>query len=114
MRAALIAAVALSFAACVTPGDVREIAYSLEEVEKVVLDEKATAAELGEAIEDARNEVEVVAKRVEERTEGAIEGIGQGAEGGIIGIGAALAMHLYRNRTRKRDLERAVARKRAS
>lgn len=98
----LLAAVAVLGLGCVTGEDLRAVAGSLDRLDQKQV---VTAGD----VEEAQAEIEEVARLVEERTRGVVNGISQGAEGGIVGILAALGLNLYRNRTRKRDLGRVVS-----
>ena len=90
--------------ACVTSGDLREVASKVEDFERVAADRYATEEEVRDAATELRQGIEAVAVAVEDRTRGFIDGVGQGAEGGLVGIIAALGLNAYRNHTRKRDV----------
>lgn len=94
----------LLLCSCVTGDDMRAVAGRLDAFEAVLNDETATVAEVKAAQAEAAQGIREIATTVEERTTGVINGMGQGAEGGLIGIGAAIALNLYRNNTRKKDL----------
>lgn len=102
MRLLIPILLALGCASCVTGGDLREMADHVDALEATLDDEYATAEEVEAAFTEAREGIEAVAAGVEERTRGVIGGISQGAEGGLVGVIAALGLHLYRNHTRKK------------
>lgn len=87
---------------CVTSGDLREIASSLERVELVVDDPLATGDDLRAVLRESQREVASVARDVEERTR---EGLDTFAEvGGVAGAASALGavgLNLWRNHRRR-------------
>lgn len=104
MRLYVIALASLGLASCVTSGDIRDIANQIENVERVANDNTATADQVELAVQNAATSIEAIAQRVDERTEGFIEGVGQTGEAGILSMAAAAGLHFYRNsRRRKRE-----------
>lgn len=92
--------------ACVTGADLRAVADQVDNVQRVAADQGATDKELQAAVAEAKSNIEAIADDVEKRTETTISGLSQASEGGLVGIASALALHLYRNRTRRNDLEK--------
>jgi plasmid stabilization system protein ParE len=122
MKNILISALCLlSLTACITSGDLRALAdvqetyhQKTEAALEKIADSTATKEQVDEAkgeIKDASTEfkeaVEAIAKEVEERTEATLTGLPESAEGGLVGILAAVALNFYRNSTRKKDLEKS-------
>lgn len=99
----LVAAVC---AACVTSGDLREVAYALERVELVAADQDASVEDVKAEIEAQADVIGAIADNVESRTEGLLGSLSGGQQGGIVSVLAMLGLHLYRNSTRKKDLEK--------
>lgn len=116
-------ALALCVSSCVTSSDIRAIADAQEKYEvatQVALEKiqsktatkediKEAKEELKDASEDFSEAVEAVAKVVEQRTADTITGLPESAEGGLVGILAALAVNYYRSRTRRRDLDEVLS-----
>ena len=94
-------------ASCVTSDDLRQVAFQVESVEKALADETKTVEEVSAEAAAAKAAIREVAEQVEDRTEGFINGVSQGTEGGILGLLGVLGLHMYRNRTRKKDLAEA-------
>lgn len=104
---------------CVTPGDLRSLAMAQEKFEETtaaslekIADKTATKEQVASAKEDIeeaslkfRESVEEIAAAVEERTTETLSGLPESAEGGIVGILAALAVNFYRSRTRRKELD---------
>ncbi len=88
-------------ASCVTASDLRVVADSLERLEKTVDDETATPAEVQAAVQATKDEIRLVAERVEERTETVGEDLAEtgGIAGVLVGLGM-VALNSYRNKTR--------------
>lgn len=101
----LIALCALGAASCVTSGDLERVAAEVRDFERVVQDRYATDDEVRLEAERAASEIEKIAREVEERTKDSITGLGEAADGGLIGLAGAIGVHLYRNHTRKKQLE---------
>ncbi len=117
----LCAAFALS--SCVTSSDIRAIADAQEKYERTTQaaiekissftatkeDVKEAKEEIKEASEDFTKAVDAVAKVVEQRTADTLTGLPESAEGGLVGILAALAVNFYRSRTRRKEIDDAVS-----
>jgi len=88
-------------AGCVTSGDLRELSDAQAKYEAVLEDESKNVDEVALAARELRNKIEVVAAAAEQRTEDTITGLGTSAEGGLVGVAAALALNWYRNSKRK-------------
>lgn len=105
----LIATLPLLCVSCVTAEDLRKVSVEVNNLEDVLNDKSKTLDEQADAIGVAHEAIEDIAADVTERTKGWVEGISNNAEGGLVGIAAAVALNMIRNRTRKRDLEAATA-----
>lgn len=109
----------LALPSCVTSADLHALAVAQEKYERStqtslekIANQTATREqvmvareELMDASKDFKEAVEQVAKEVETRTAETLTGLPESAEGGIVGILAALAVNFYRSRTRRRDLD---------
>lgn len=119
MKQLILSVVLLSgFTSCVTSGDIRAVADAQAKYEQKTVaaleklaDETATKDDVAEAKEEVREAskefaeaVEAVAEAVEQRTSDTLTGLPESAEGGLVGILAALALNYYRSQTRKKDL----------
>ena len=118
MKTLSILPLSLLLAACVTSADIRAVAdaqakYEQKTVEALekISDQTATKDDVAEAKEEVREAskefaeaVEAVAEAVEQRTSDTLTGLPESAEGGLVGILAALALNYYRSQTRKKDL----------
>lgn len=119
MKIFTILPLSLLFAACVTSADIRAVAdaqsrYEQKTVEALdkMADRTATKDDVAQAKEEVREAskefaeaVEAVAEAVEQRTQDTLTGLPESAEGGLVGILAALAVNYYRTQTRRKDLE---------
>jgi flagellar motility protein MotE (MotC chaperone) len=91
-----------------TANDLREIALKVDDVERVALDTTKDSGDLQEALADLGKTLDAKVEELQERGEGFVEGMSEGAEGGLIGIGSALLLNMMRNRSRKKDLDDVV------
>lgn len=90
---------ALLLVGCVTSGDLREIAATVEELEHVVGNPGSTPQAITEQIAATKAEIAEVATKVEERTEGFAENVSENGLGGIIpAVLSAAFVWLARNR----------------
>lgn len=119
MKLLTILPLSLLLAACVTSADIRAVAdaqsrYEQKTVEALdkMADRTATKDDVAQAKEEVREAskefaeaVEAVAEAVEQRTQDTLTGLPESAEGGLVGILAALAVNYYRTQTRRKDLE---------
>lgn len=98
----IAAAAAVLCSACVTSGDLHEVAMSLERVEAVVNDPLSTGEDLKDVLRVERERVKEVAAEVEDRTAGEIDSLKEvGGVAGVTSILAGLAFNLYRDHKRK-------------
>jgi len=103
----LLGGTGLLFCSCgiiPTAQDFRDIAIQVEAVEKIAIDNTKDSGDLSVALGDLGTALGAKVEELEERGQGLLKGVSEGAEGGIVGILAMLGMHMYRNGTRKKDL----------
>lgn len=92
--------------ACVTAQDIRDVADSVGRLEAVAADTSKTTSEVQAQVAATKADIEVVAERVEDETEGFFDTLAS-AEGGVAGalsLAAMVALNAYRTKTRKQAL----------
>jgi hypothetical protein len=95
-----------SLTSCVTSADLVELAESVGQVEAVLNDFDGTDEELRAAVAGVAETTATIEERVTARTESAVDGIEELVrEGGVAGL-AVLLLNLWRNSTRRRELEK--------
>ena len=107
----LLGGTGLLFCSCgilPTGNDLREIALKVDEVQRVALDTTKDTDDLSSALKDLSGTINAKVDELAERGEGVIDGLSEGAEGGLIDIAAAIALNMMRNRSRKKDLDEVV------
>ncbi len=103
----LLGGTGLLFCSCgiiPTAQDFRDIALKVDGVEAIALDNTKDSGDLAVALGDLGTALGAKVEELEDRGQGLLKGVSEGAEGGIVGILAMLGMHMYRNNTRKKDL----------
>jgi len=103
MMKLLICALALFCASCVaTSGDIRDIADRVADFEDVLGDETKDVGDVKAALGVLKDDLVAVADAAAERGEETLTGMASSAEGGLLGVGAAIALNLYRNSRRRK------------
>lgn len=103
----LLGGTGLLFCSCgiiPTAQDFRDIALQVEAVERIAIDNTKDSGDLSVALGDLGTALGAKVEELEERGQGLLKGVSEGAEGGLVGIAAMVALHLFRNGTRKKVL----------
>lgn len=101
----LIPVLVLSFS-CATADDIRGLASEIEGIKAIANSLGSTGKELRVALEDFEEEVEEVAERVEKRGDDADDALTEAMkDGGVLGSVGLIGLHLFRNGSRKKELD---------
>lgn len=86
-------------AGCVTSGDIREIAASVEELEAVVGNPGSTPQAITDQLAQTKADLAEVATKIDERTETVADSISEGGLGGVLpALLSGVFVWLARNR----------------
>lgn len=99
----------LPLASCVTSGDLRSVSDSVARLEGVLDDETKTTRDVEAAIAQTKQEIEQVARNVEERTQGVLDGLTATEAlggGGLLSLLTGVGLNMYRDSRRRQRGER--------
>lgn len=104
MKHLLTAALLTLLPSCVTSGDLLRVSEAVAGLEVSARDQNVTNEEFADMVIETTESIEAIAKEVEDRTMGLVNGLGVAGNTGLISLLSVIGLNLYRSSTRKKAI----------